>query len=140
MNAFNDTTVSPNTTYVYRVRAIDSTAVGPIGNADIATTMLFTNDPITPAVSFVRAIDFTELRAAVNAVRASAGLSSFAFTDLSLNSTMSIKAIHIVQLRQALDAARSALGLPAMVYTDPALAAGGRIKAAHVNDLRSGVK
>jgi len=138
VNNFIDTSLSPNTTYLYKVQAADPSAVGAPSNVDLATTMMFTDDPVIPG-SMVKAIHVTELRAAVNAVRAAAGLAPTTFADPSLAGAL-IKASHLVALRTSLDEARSTLGLPAIVYTDPALAAGITIKAAHLRELRSGVK
>jgi hypothetical protein len=83
--------------------------------------------------------DIEQLRTAVNAVRALAGLEPATFTD-SLEAGVLIKAIHILELRLNLNEARLALGLGAIVYTDPSLTTGvTRPKSAHIFDLRSGV-
>jgi hypothetical protein len=139
LTTFNDTTVSPTTAYVYQVRALDAAArPSPLSAPDLATTILFTNDP---AAGIVKAVHVSELRQAVNAVRATAGLSASTFTDAALNSTIRIKAVHLQELRTALTAARSALGLSAQSFTDATLVAGTtKVKAAHVQELRTGVK
>ncbi|HXH39019.1 MAG TPA: hypothetical protein VNN08_10355, partial [Thermoanaerobaculia bacterium] len=139
-NSFIDPSLTANTTYLYRVRATDNTAVGLTSNLDLATTILFTDDPIVAGSTTMKAAHVTELRTAVNAVRAAAGLSAATFTDTSLAAGFLIEAVYMTELRSALDPARAAIGVPAMVYTDPSLATGTTIKAAHIRELRAGVK
>jgi hypothetical protein len=82
----------------------------------------------------------TEIRQAVNAMRATAGLGAASFTDASL-AGVAVKATHIQELRTALNQARTTLGLSAITFTDPTLTAGTSIvRAAHFQELRSGVK
>ncbi|HEX3069491.1 MAG TPA: hypothetical protein VHX14_13050, partial [Thermoanaerobaculia bacterium] len=126
-------------TYLYQVRAADASTLGSPSSVDLATTILFTDDPMSAGSTIIKAVHITELRTAVNAVRAAAGLSPTTFTDASLSGTRP-KALHVTELRSALDAARAAIGLSALVYTDPGLAAGGIVKAAHYRELRAGVK
>ena len=139
-NFFIDASAAANTTYLYRVQAANLPAIGPLSNADLATTIQFTNDPIVPGSTLIKAALILELRTAVNIVRAAAGLPPATFTDPSLTAGMLIKAVHVSELRSSLDAARAVFGLPAMAYTDPVLTAGTRIKAVHLQELRSGVK
>ena len=135
-----DSTAAPNTTYVYRVVAIDgSNNVSAESNIDIATTIIFTDDPVVALSTAIKAVHITELRTAVNAVAAAAGMSPFTFTDSSL-SGMFVKAVHIVELQSDLNTARSAIGVPVIAFTDPGLGAGTVAKAVHVQELRSGVK
>src|SRR5205814_540247 len=75
-----DTNVSGNTTYLYRVRAIVSGYVGLPSNVDLATTIVF-NETIVPTFTPIKASHITELRTAVAAVRAAAGLPLASFTD-----------------------------------------------------------
>lgn len=139
--SFTDSSLSSTTTYIYRVRAVDANGnYSDFSNTDIATTVVFTDDPLVAGTTLVKAVHITELRSAVNAVRAAAGLSAATWTDSSLTS-VEIKAVHISELRSALDAARSALGLSTGGYTDSTLTPGTTIvKAVHVTDLRDRVK
>jgi len=121
------------------VRATDGSTVTLPSNSDLATTIVFTDDPVVATSTIIKAVHVTELRTAVNAIRAAAGLPPANFTD-TLSAGIFMKRIHITELRSNLDEARVALGLIAMQYTDPALAAGTIIKAAHIRELRSGVK
>ncbi len=138
-NSFVDSGLVPNTTYIYRVRGIDAYNSGMLSNPDIATTIIFTDDPLIVNVSTAKAAHITELRTAVNAVRAAAGLSPASFTDSSLTGRF-IKAAYILELRTALNEARTLLGVGDAFYVDPTLSAGMRIKAAHITDLRNAVK
>lgn len=134
---YTDTGLSPNTTYLYRVRAVAGTAMSTFSNIDHATTILFTDDPLLPGTR-VRAVHLTEIRTAVNAVRAAAGLSLMSWTDPN-PAGIAVKAVHITQLRSALAAALSALGKTA-AFTDPTLTPGMPIRAVHFQELRNLVK
>jgi hypothetical protein len=108
-------------------------------NTDIATTIVFTDDPLVAGTTIVQALHITELRSAVNAMRAAAGLSAATWTDSSLTG-IEIKAVHISELRSNLDAARSALGLSTGSYTDALTPGSTIVKAVHVSELRDRVK
>ncbi|HYH08552.1 MAG TPA: hypothetical protein VEK11_15965 [Thermoanaerobaculia bacterium] len=126
-----DSSVTANTTYLYRVRAVSASAVqSPLSNVDAATTIVFSED------SRIRALHFTQLRTAVNAMRASAGLAPLA-SDPTIATGALIRASHLTALRAGLNEARAGIGLPALSYTDttPTI-----VKAAHVQELRNGVK
>jgi sugar lactone lactonase YvrE len=136
-----DTTVAANTAYAYKVRAVIGGSPTPYSNADAATTMVFTDDPMVAGTTRLKTVHFTEMRTAVNSLRASAGLAAATFTDPALTSTTKIRKSHIEELRTALAAARTALGLPAISFTDPALVLNStRVKAVHLTEIRAGVK
>lgn len=139
---FTDSTPAAGTSYLYKVRAIDaSLRESPLSLPDVATTILFTDDPAQATVTSIKAIHVTELRQAVNVVRFAANLGAFPFTDPGLAPGDGMKALHIQQLRTSLSEARSQLGLSAIPITDPTLLTGSTVvKAAHVQELRSGVK
>lgn len=107
--AFVDTTVVPDTLYLYRVRGV-GTSPGPFSATEIATTMVFTDDPLTTGIP-LKAAHITELRTAVNALRVAAGLSEYSFTDPFITTGTLIRALHSDELHDACDGARSALGL-----------------------------
>ncbi len=139
-NAFTDTAVLANTAYLYKVRAVDSVGKrSAFSNLDLATTVVFTDDPLIVQSTVVKAEHVTQLRTAVNAVRGLAGLSAASFTDPTLTSAIFIKAVHLTDLRNALDPARSNLGLPPMAYTD-STPTGVVVKATHFQELRTGVR
>ena len=137
-NSLIDTTVTPAASYLYKVYATNAAGTSPDSNPDLATTVIFTDDPIIPGVMTVQAIHLSELRVAVNALRALASLSPAQFTDPASRGVV-IKAVHITELRTALNAARSALGLLVSSYTDPTLT-GVVIKGIHWVEIRNGVK
>jgi hypothetical protein len=134
--SFNDT-ASANTAYLYRVRAIN--AVGSSGDsaADLAMTVMFTDDPLSSGV-LVKAIHLGELRTAVNAVRAQAGLGAGTYTDAASAGVL-VKAVHITELRSNLDAAMSILGMTTGGWTDASLN-GVQIKTTHFQQIRNRVK
>ena len=132
--SLNDNAVSANTTYLYQVRAVLGAGSTPFSAVDAATTTVFTDAPLI-AGTVIKAVHFSELRTAVNAMRAAAGLGAQAFTDPVLTSLVPVKSIHMTELRNALDAARAAIGLPALSYTNHAT-----IKAVQLNEIRDGLK
>ena len=80
----------------------------------------------------------TDLRTAINAKRALAGLSPAVFTDLTLTGGVKAKGLHITEMRTALDAARAILGESTGGYTDPTLDVGlTKIKAIHIQELKN---
>ena len=133
--------ISAGNTYLYKVRAIDSLGHdSPFSAPDAATTIAFTDDPLVPGTTVVKAVHITELRAAVASMRRAAGLTAATFTDPTLTN-VPLKTVHIQELRTALDQARAALGLMALAYADSTLAGGTTVvNAAHVRELRNGVK
>jgi acid phosphatase type 7 len=137
-NVFVDSTASPGTAYLYRVIATNSAGASVPSSADLATTIPFTNDPIVPGVTRIRAAHLGELRLAVNAVRALAGLPAASFSGAASPGTK-IAAVHVNDLRAALDQALSMLGAPAGGYTG-SITAGVRVKAVHFQELRSRVE
>ena len=138
--SFTDSGLSSTTTYIYRVRAVDANGnYSDFSNTDIATTIVFTDDPLVAGTTIVKAQHITELRSAVNAMRAAAGLSAATWTDSSLTGVQ-IKAVHISELRSNLDAARSALGLSTPSYTDALTPGSTIVKAVHITELRDRVK
>ena len=127
--------------YLFKVRAVNAAGTQSAYSApDLATVVFYTDDPIVPLATTAKLVHITELRAAVNAVRALAGLAAATWTTINVGDP--IITTPITELRTALDAARSTptLALPAISYTDPTLSAGTRIKAAHVQELRGGTK
>jgi hypothetical protein len=140
--SYNDSSALAGQTYVYKVRALDAAAHPSSYSApDAATTIAFTDDPLVTASTTIKAVHMTELRQAVNAMRATAGLSAATFTDPVLSTTVPVKAAHLNELRTALSQARTGLGLTAITYTDPTLVPGTTgAKALHVTEIRNGVK
>ena len=138
-NAFSDTNAAPNTSYLYRVRTVTAAGASVDSAYDFATTVIFTDDPLVPRVTIIKAIHLAELRTAVNAMRAIAGLPAASFTDPATPGIV-VKAVHITQLRTALDQAYSALGFTGGGWTDPSLGPGTTIRAVHFQEIRDRVK
>ncbi len=139
--SFANGSLTPGITYVYRVRAVDTQNVfSPYSNRDLATTILFTDDPLVSGLTKVRAVHFSEMRRAVDAVRASAGLVPAPWTDTNL-AGIPITAVHIKEMRNYLSPALVSLGFSAPSYTDPTLTTGVTcIRKVHLDELRQGVK
>jgi Cysteine-rich secretory protein family len=134
--SFNDT-ASGDTAYLYRVRAVNAGGASGDSASDVATTVLFADDPLTAGV-LVKALHLAQLRTAVSAVRAQAGLGAATYTDAA-SPGVTVKAVHITQLRTYLDQAMAALGLTTGGWTDASLS-GVAIKPAHFQQIRDRVK
>lgn len=137
-----DVTASANSAYLYKVRSSGAggTNESADSNRDMATTVIFTEDPLVVQTTSVKAAHISQLRTAVNAVRTLASLGGGSYTDptLTVNVTM-VKAAHINDLRTAIDAARSNLTLSALSYAET-ITSTTTIKASHITELRNGVK
>ena len=106
-----------------------------------ASPTVFTDHPILPGATPVRAIHFRELRARINELRTGAGLPAFGWTDPTLTPGVTpVKRVHLTELRRALSEAYAATGRAGPAYRD-ALAAGGTvIGAAQMMELRAAVR
>jgi hypothetical protein len=131
--------VVAGTAYLYRVRGVDLNGVaGTWSNYDLTTTVAFGNDTQS-GVSVIMGSHIGQLRQAIDAVRAQAGLvsgwSSYAAA------TGVIYAGQIIEMRNRLNEARAALGLAPVAYGAPALTPGQTvITGAQIEELRGGVK
>ena len=101
----------------------------------------FTDDPLRPGVTPVRAIHFTELRARIDALREAAGLGRYRWTDPVLRAGVTpVRLVHLTELRTALESAYEAAGRPIRRWTDPAPVQGRTpIRTVHVTELRAAV-
>ena len=125
---------------------IEVTATDPVGlsatqSFRVRVTAPFTDDPIVPGETPVRAVHFTELRARIDALRREAGLAPFRWTDPELRAGVTpVRRVHLLELREALFAAYAAAGWPAPRWTDASPLAGSTpIRAVHVTELRAAV-
>jgi YD repeat-containing protein len=109
-------TVGSATAHTYYAIAVKNGTSSPRSAVDLATTVLFTDPSILPGIHDRKIVHIAELRTAVNAVRAAAGLPAATFTDASLTGLMP-RALHIQELQDRLDEGRVALGLAATGYT-----------------------
>ena len=101
----------------------------------------FTDDPLVPGVTPVRAIYFAELRTRIDALRVGAGLARFPWTDpVLVRGVTPIRAVHLQELRAALGEAYVAAGRAAPGWTDGEPTPGVTpIKAVYVMELRAAV-
>jgi hypothetical protein len=137
----SDTGLTADTTYLYKVRAINGANTSGFSLVDAATTVVFTDAASLVGLP-IKAVHLTQLRTAVNAMMVAAGLDAKFFTNgtLSVGSTR-VSRLHLVELRAALNVARSALGLAPLVFTDATLTAGATtIKGIHVSEVRAGTQ
>jgi hypothetical protein len=135
--SYPDSAVAANHAYLYQVSAEDSSGqVLGWTNVDLATTVFFTD--LVAQVTAVQALHVNELRTAVNAVRAAAGLGEASWTNPTLTGAW-IQAIDVSELRFRLNEAVSTLGLTVPNYFDVSLP-GITIKAVHFTELRQQVK
>jgi hypothetical protein len=102
---------------------------------------VFTDPTLTPRSSIVRAVHVTELRGAIDTLRARQGLTAFIWTDASLTGgATTIKRIHFAELRSAVVAIYAARGLTAPTWTDATITSGVTVvRAVHVTELRAAV-
>lgn len=144
----NGTTQIIVTTPAHAVGAVDIALTPTSGctytktNAFAYLPTTFTDNTLTVGVTKVKAQHIIELRQAVDALRAVAGLGPAPWTDLTLSpfSTI-IRAVHILELRSFLEDAASRLGYPAGPgYTDPGLTSGFVIKMVHIAELRQRIR
>jgi copper-binding protein NosD/List-Bact-rpt repeat protein len=102
---------------------------------------VFTDPSLTPQSTVVRAVHFTELRGAIDTLRARQGLGAFGWSDPSLVAgTTTIKQTHLAELRYAVSAVYAARSLSAPAWTDPTITpAATVVRAAHIAELRAAV-
>jgi hypothetical protein len=143
-NSFPDTSVEPDTAYLYKVRAVDASGhVSPYSNVDLATAITFDNDPLTspPAAKVAITVQHLfQLRRAINAVRQLAGLTNATWTHTHSPTPGSIYAVDVMEMRTNLDQALTALNLPVLPYIESDLSGHPRIKKEHFQQLRDRVK
>ena len=138
--SYTDLSVTGSVAYLYRVRAVCSSgSSSPSSNLDLATTMSFTDGALIAKATAIKAQHINELRSAVNAVRATAGLAQAGWTDPTLPG-VAVKAVHITELRQSLNQALQTMGFNLPTYTDSTLSSGCMVKKAHVEELRQAVR
>lgn len=140
-NSFVDNTASASTGYLYRIRAVDAASACPsdYSNTDLAIAVIFTDDPLQGHTTTIKALHITEVRQAVDAVRATASLSGATWTTNPLNPLSPVRAIQFSELRLRLNDALPSLGiLP--IPADSGIALGLDILATHLQAVREKVK
>ena len=107
----------------------------------VRVTGPFTDDPIVPGVTPVKAVHFTELRTRIDVLRREAGLASFPWTDPALRAGVTpVRVAHLLELREALAPTYAAAGRAAPRWTDATPVSGATpIRAVHLTELRVAV-
>jgi len=133
---FIDDDVVPNAAYIYKVRAASASTVTPYSFPEIAVTLLYT-DPSLAGVR-IKALHVNQLRTAVNAIRALAGLAPAALTDPTITPGVTIvKAAHVTQLQSSLNQAREALLIGPWSFGPPFVSPSSIIDADHLTTVRT---
>jgi hypothetical protein len=122
---------------MYRVRTVSPAGTSADSISDLATTVIFSDDPLTAGLA-VKAAHLTQAHTAIDAVRDLAGLNAGTFSDPA-PAGLRINALHLTQMRSSINAARAALSLPLATYTDSNLA-GVRVKTIHLSEIRMQTK
>jgi fibronectin type 3 domain-containing protein len=134
--SFLDTTATPNTGYFYLIEAHDATGSSGLSDADIATTVIYTDPDLTAGMP-IKAIHLTELRTAANLMRALTGAGTIpTYTNPTIvpGSTLAT-AQHFQEVEAVLLNARSTLHLS--VPANLGIVQGAAIPVAHIIALRT---
>ena len=101
----------------------------------------FTDHPLRPGATPIKAVHFLELRARIDGVREGLGLTPFRWTDpVLVPGVTRVRSVHLTDLRTALYQAYTAAGRPPPRHTDPEMSAGvTAIRAAHLMEIRAAV-
>ncbi|HUR82115.1 MAG TPA: S8 family serine peptidase [Thermoanaerobaculia bacterium] len=137
----NDAPGTSTGVVLYRVVARSGTVTSAASSSDVAYAAGFTDDPIATTTE-IQAVHITELRRAVNTLRAIGGQSavySAAALDPNNLRTQPVAAADFTTLMQAINAARSFTALPPVGFGSTP-ASGGVIARAHLESLRNGFK
>jgi len=137
--SLNDEAVSPGSTYLYWVRAVNATGTSPDSSRDLATTVIFSDDPLVANTTAVKSVHLQQLRSAVNAVRVCAGLLGIGYVGSDGSPGTVVWSTQFEGLRTNLDEAMGPLGLPNGGYSG-GLTAGATIQRTHVTEIRTTVK
>lgn len=152
VTSFSDA-ASPDTAYLYAVRTVFAGGGhSDFSNTDLATTVIFSDDPLAgsndphpPAATTIKADHLKELRRAVSAVHALAGLgavTTWTYPDPVSSPASSRRAIYledVKDLRDRLTEALPLLGLPPPAF-DALTRNVTKVQAWHFQQLREAVK
>jgi len=107
----------------------------------VRDAVVFTDDPLQPGVTRVKAVHITELRQRIDAVRVQQGLAAYGWTDtVILAGVTRIKAVHVAELRAAVAEVYTAAARAAPIYTDPVITAATTVaRAVHLAEVRAAV-
>lgn len=108
----------------------------------VTGTGAFTDGTLTAGSTIIKAAHFTEVRAAINILRARNALAAFTWTTSTLTPGVTVvKRVDLLDLRQALNEAYQAAGRALPTYTQVTVVAGQTvIKAIDLSELRAAVR
>jgi hypothetical protein len=129
-------------TRAYNAAGVLSAASNQVSGLPKVVTLPFTDDPLTPGLHTMKALHLTELRARIDVLRLTHGLTPGPWASGAVVSGLTlIRASHITELRTALNAVYAKTGRAAPPYTDSTITAGlTAIKAVHIRELRAAVQ
>lgn len=141
--SFNDSTPPGDYAYLYRVKAVYAGGTSLYSNQDLATTVVFTDSQLQGVT--IKAVHLTELRRAVVAVRALAGVGdpSWTYPDPVSSPASQRRAIYledVTDLRVRLDEALTPLNLWSPYPAEPVLQRFQKVYADHFEQIRSRVR
>lgn len=106
-----------------------------------SSAITFTDDPLTPGSTPIKAVHIVELRNAINSLRTSNFIDEFVFTDPTLSAGELVEEVHVTELRAALAGVYAQRSRPLPTYTDPTIiATATSIRSVHVAELRMAVR
>ncbi len=112
------------------VSSLDGQVATLAGGFTYVSSLTFTDDPLQAGVTLVKAVHFTELRTAVNTLRARYGLTPVTWPSGAIASGTVIKAAHLTELRSAVGDIYTAAGLSAPAWSPATITAGSTVVAA----------
>jgi hypothetical protein len=141
--SFDDSTPSGDYAYLYRVKAVYAGGASLYSNQDLATTVVFTDSQLQGVT--IKAVHLAELRRAVAAVRALAGVGdpSWTYPDPVSSPASQRRAVYledVTDLRARLDEALVPLNLWSPYPAEPVLQRFQRVYADHFEQVRSRVR
>jgi hypothetical protein len=137
--SFDDSTPSGDYAYLYRVKAVYAGGTSLYSNQDIATTVVFTDNSLQGVT--IKAVHLTELRRAVAAVRALAGVGdpSWTYPD-PVSQRRAVYLEDVTDLRARLDEALVPMNLWSPYPAEPVLQRFQKVYADHFEQIRSRVR
>jgi photosystem II stability/assembly factor-like uncharacterized protein len=134
----SDTSASPGTAYLYKVRALGLAGAGsPDSAPDLGTAIVFTDPSLVAGTTRVKFVHLSQLRDAVQAVRQLAGLTPASFSATA-GVGMPVSFVHLMEVRNYLNHARTVLLLPGLTFSSAS--DGTLIRAVDFAELRNGVE
>ena len=104
----------------------DGSNTAAIQSFAVTVVAPFTDHPLVPGETPVRAIHFSELRSRIDALRTRAGLAAYGWTDPVLTARVTpVRLVHLTELRSALTGAYAATGTAGAVLDRRGAGGGG---------------